>query len=143
MGIGCEVSRVEETNRRAGNVASERLGALRQKEGIVLSKYGQEMWFACPEVILEGWVECDVTPVVAEQIQQNLVGARAGQIGLMSGLCGEELLDENCGVVRVLFREEVATFHRLSLRVRSPLPPNAQRTAVFCIESVERTTLGP
>jgi hypothetical protein len=81
-GLGCEVARVEKTNRRAGNVVSERLGAPRQKERIVLSPYGQEMWFVCPEVILESWVECDVTPVVAEQIQQNLVGARAGQIGL-------------------------------------------------------------
>jgi len=62
---------------------------------------------------------------------------------LMYGLCGEELLDENCGVVRILFREEVATLHRLALRVRSPLPPNAQWTAILCIESVERATLGP
>ncbi len=35
-----EVARVEETNRRSGNVAFERLGAPRQKEGIVLSPYG-------------------------------------------------------------------------------------------------------
>ena len=55
----------------------------------------------------------------------------------------KELFDENGGVVRILFREEVAALHCLSLRVRSPLPPNAQRTAVFCIESVERTALGP
>ena len=137
------MARVEETNRRAGNVASERLGAPRQKEGIVLSPYGHEMSFVCPEVILESWVDCGVTPVVAEQIQQNLVGARAGQIGLMSGLCGEELLDQNCGVVRILFREEVATIHRLALHVRSPLPPYAQWTAILCIESVERATLGP
>ena len=60
---------------------------------------------------------------------------------LMSGLYGEELLDENCGVVRILFREEVATLHRPALRVRSPLPPYAQWTAILCIESVERATL--
>lgn len=59
------------------------------------------------------------------------------------GLGGEELLDENCGVVRVLFREEVAILHRLALHVRSPLPPYAQWTAILCIESVERATLGP
>ena len=77
--------------------------------------------------------------------QSNDVLARCEAPGLllMSGLCGEELLDENCGVVRILFREEVATRHRLPLRVRSPLPPNAQWTAFFCIESVERATLGP
>jgi hypothetical protein len=34
------------------------------------------------------------------------------------------LLDENCGVVRILFGEEVATLHRLSLRAWSPLPPD-------------------
>lgn len=60
----------------------------------------------------------------------------------MTGSCGDELLDENCGVVRILFREEVATLHRLAMRVRSPLPPNAQWTAILCIESVERATLG-
>lgn len=49
----------------------------------------------------------------------------------------------NCGVVRILFREEVATLHRLPLRVRSPLPPNAQWTAIVSIESVERATLSP
>src|SRR5580700_9903820 len=57
--------------------------------------------------------------------------------------CGEELVDETSSVIGALFREEVATFHRLPLCARSPLTPNAQRTAVFCIESVERTTFGP
>jgi len=137
------VARVEETNRCSGNVAFERLGTTRQKEGIVLSPYGQETWFVCPEVILESWVECDVALVVAKQVRLNLVGAGAGQIGLMTGSCGEELLDQNCGVVRILFREEVATLHRLALRMRSPLPPYGQWTAILCIESVERTTLGP
>lgn len=50
-----EVTRIEEMDRRSRNIASECLGTLRQEEGIVLSKYGQEMWFACPEVIFEGW----------------------------------------------------------------------------------------
>jgi len=44
-------------------------------------------------------------------------------------------------VSRVLFREKVVTFPRLSPR-GEPLTPHSQRTAVFCIESVERTTLG-
>ena len=35
---------------------------------------------------------------------------------------------ENCGVVRILFREEVAALHRLSLRMRRPLPPDAEWT---------------
>ena len=127
MSLEREVARVEETDHRPGNVASERLRTARQKEGIVLSPYGQERWFVCPEVILESWVECDVTFVVAEQIQLNLVGAGAGRIGLMSGLCGEELLDENCGVVRILFREEVATLHRLAIACRRALSKRCSR----------------
>ena len=43
----------------------------------------------------------------------------------------EELLDENSRVVRVLFGEEVTTLHRLSLRTRSPLAPNAHRPSIF------------
>src|SRR4029077_1413037 len=53
----------------------------------------------------------------------------------IDGLCREELLDDNSGVVRILFREKVAALHWLSLRPRRPLPPNAGRTAVFGIES--------
>src|SRR5271170_6205265 len=55
----------------------------------------------------------------------------------------KELLDENCGVVRILFRKEVAALHRLSARVRSPLPPDAERPGVFRVKSIERTALGP
>jgi len=58
-------------------------------------------------------------------------------------LGGDELPDENCGVVGILFRKEVATLHRLPVRLWSPLPPNSKWTAVFFIESVERATLGP
>src|SRR5689334_12688460 len=61
----------------------------------------------------------------------------------MHGLRGKEPLDNSCRVFRVFFREEVTTFHCLSMHVRGPLPPNAERTAVFCIEGVERATLGP
>ena len=142
MSLEGEVARVEEMYHRAGNVASERLGTPRQER--------RDRSFPMPlgrVVCLSGsngkLVKCDVTLVVAEQIQLNFVGAGAGQIGLMTGSCGEELLDQNCRVVRILFREEVATLHRLALRVRSPLPPNAQWTAFFCIQSVERATLGP
>src|ERR1700739_2188941 len=55
----------------------------------------------------------------------------------------EELLEGNHRVVRIFFREEVATLYRLPLRLRSPLPPNAERTAVLCIVGVEPTTLRP
>ena len=56
MSLEGEVARVEEMDHRAGNVAFERLGTTRQKEGIVLSPDGQETWFVCPEVILESWI---------------------------------------------------------------------------------------
>lgn len=52
-------------------------------------------------------------------------GAMLLERGVISGLRREKLLDESSGVVRVLFREEVATFHGLPLGTRSPLPPNA------------------
>ena len=55
MSLEREAVRIEEMDRRTRNIASECLGILRQEEGIVLSKYGQEMWFACPEVIFESW----------------------------------------------------------------------------------------
>jgi hypothetical protein len=61
----------------------------------------------------------------------------------IDGLCGEKPIDENRGVVRILFRKEVAALHRLSMCAWSPLPPNAQWPSIFCVESVERTTLGP
>ena len=40
MGLKGEVARVEEMYLGVGNVVSERLGPLRQEEGIVLSPYG-------------------------------------------------------------------------------------------------------
>jgi hypothetical protein len=55
----------------------------------------------------------------------------------------KELFDENKGAVRIFFGEEVAALHRLSLRAWSSLPPNAQRTSVLCIESVEWSALSP
>jgi hypothetical protein len=54
-----------------------------------------------------------------------------------------ELLDLHCCFVRILFWEKVPAFHRLSASVRSPSPPDAQRTAVFCVKSIKGTTLGP
>src|SRR6266478_4513371 len=61
----------------------------------------------------------------------------------IDGLYREELFDENGGVIRILFRKKAAALHSLPLRPRSPLPPNAERTTFFCIESIEGATLGP
>src|ERR1700723_1231599 len=57
--------------------------------------------------------------------------------------CSKELLDESCRIVRILFREEVAAFHRLALRARSPLPPDSERAPVSCVKGVERATFRP
>src|SRR5580692_9340511 len=65
------------------------------------------------------------------------------RLSAIDGSHREELSYENSSVVRILFREKVATLHWLSLRPRRPLPPNAERTTVFCIESVEWAILGP
>ncbi len=61
----------------------------------------------------------------------------------IDGLYREELFDENGGVVRILFRKKSAALHSLPLGPRGPLPPNAERTTFFCIESIEGATLGP
>src|SRR5467141_3395110 len=53
VGLEREVARVEETDSRTGNIASERLGTARQKEGIILSPHRQELGLVRPEVILE------------------------------------------------------------------------------------------
>src|ERR1700735_4631026 len=47
------------------------------------------------------------------------------------------MLDENCRFVGILLREEMAALHRLSVRARGPPPPDAERTSIFCIESVK------
>src|SRR6266481_9089957 len=62
---------------------------------------------------------------------------------LIDGLYREKLFYENSSVVRILFRKKVAALHRPALRPRSPLSPNAERTTIFCVESIERATLGP
>src|SRR5271155_4532066 len=67
-----------------------------------------------------------------EEEHQTFLFSRPSAI---DGLCREKLFDENSGVVRILFREKVAALHWLSLRPQRPLPPNAERTTVLCIES--------
>src|SRR5215470_10921185 len=61
----------------------------------------------------------------------------------VTGLSSNEPFDENSSVVRIFFWEEVATLDRLPLHLRSPLPPYAKRTAIFCIVSVKPTTFRP
>jgi hypothetical protein len=60
VGLQCEVSGLEESDRRAGDIALERLGPGGQEERIVLAPYRQEGRLVVPEILLEGRVERDV-----------------------------------------------------------------------------------
>src|SRR5262245_6450012 len=129
MSFKREVTRVEETNGRTGNVAFECLGTLRQEEGIVLPPYCQEAWLVRPEVILESRIERDVTLVVAEQVQLNLVGAEAGQIEVVERIA----VRRNRGYVehtmrvlpaRRVGREEGAERGSVGLRRLLPISAN-------------------
>src|SRR5262249_53315056 len=77
MGLEREVAGIEEIDCGTGNIALERLSTGRQEKGIVLSPHRKEAWLVSPEVVLERGVEGYVALVVAEQVQLNLVGARA------------------------------------------------------------------
>ena len=80
MGLEREMARVEVMDYGTGNIAPERLGTARQEKRVVLSPDCQETWLVSPEIVLEGRVKRDVALVVAQQVQLNLVGTRAGQI---------------------------------------------------------------
>jgi hypothetical protein len=56
---------------------SRLLGAGRQEERIVPAPHGKEWRLVGAEVVLECRIERDVALVVAEQIQLDLIGARA------------------------------------------------------------------
>src|SRR3989475_11655260 len=86
MRLQGEVAGVEEADDRAGDVAPERLRTGRQEEGIVLAPYSQERQPVRAEVILESRVQCHVALVVAEQVQLDLIGARARQIEVVERL---------------------------------------------------------
>src|SRR5262249_8877365 len=125
VGLEREVARVEEVDRRAGNVASERLGAARQKEGVVLSPHRQEGRLARPEVALKGRVERDVALVITEEVQLDLVSAAAAQIEVIERIAVRRNGSDVGHTVRVLparrlGSEEAA--ERLSVGRRRLLP---------------------
>jgi len=49
----------------------------------------------------------------------------------VAALSSEELLDEGRRVIWILFREKVSAVHRLSVRMRSPLPPDSRGPRPF------------
>src|SRR5215472_4097022 len=104
----------------------------RQRESQLLSIFS----FPSPLLLLQ------VFPARAIGNGQHKISARrCYALAFSSG--GEELLDQNGGIVRILLRKKVPALHRLSVDARSPLPPNAQGPAIFCVESVQRAALGP
>src|SRR3989442_13158181 len=80
VGLEREVARVEEMDSRTGNIASERLGTARQKEGIILSPHRQELGLVRPEVMLECRGQGGVAFVGAERCRRNSGGTGSGQI---------------------------------------------------------------
>src|SRR5215510_15624195 len=70
-----EVPGVEETDDRGRDIALERLGARRKEEWVVLAPHRQQRWPVDTEIFVELRVECDVTGVVEEQIELDLVVA--------------------------------------------------------------------
>src|SRR5439155_25052119 len=129
MGFECEVARVEELDYRTGNVASERLSAARQEEGVVPSPHRQEAGLVRPEVIWECRVERDVALVVAEQVQLDLVGAGAGQIEVVERIAVRRNRCHIRHTVRVLPKrglgsEEAAERLSVGRRRLLPIGPN-------------------
>ena len=71
---------VDKADHCTADIAPECFGPGRQKERIVPAPYRQETRLVSPEVFLKSRVAGDVAPVVAEQIQLQLIDARARQI---------------------------------------------------------------
>src|SRR6516225_12413112 len=60
-------------------VALERVRASWQEERIVLAPHSEQWWLLGADVFLEFGVERDIALIVAEQIELDLVVARAGE----------------------------------------------------------------
>src|SRR5262249_60398974 len=73
------MTRIEQMHLGIRNILPERLGAGGQEKRIVLAPYGQQRRALRPEVLLEFGIERDVTLVVAEQIEVDLVLAGASK----------------------------------------------------------------
>src|SRR5262245_66681838 len=72
-----EVAGVEEAHVSVGNVALERLGALRQEKRIVLAPSGEKRRLVLAKMGLEFGIERDVALVVAEEIELHVIGPRS------------------------------------------------------------------
>src|SRR5262245_12876636 len=129
MGLQREVTSIEELDYGIGDIAPERLSAVWQEKRIIPSPRRQEARLVRPEVVLECWVESDVAPVVAEQVQLDLVSAGAGQIEVVERIAvwrnRGHVRDTVCVLPARRLGSEEAT-ERLSVGGRrvSPIGPN-------------------
>src|SRR5262249_18069002 len=86
VGLQREVSGVEEADHALGDIPAKGLGALRQKERIVLPPDGKEGRLVGTEIVLKCRVEGDIALVVAEQIELHLVRTRPRQVVAVQGI---------------------------------------------------------
>src|SRR2546426_6964241 len=68
-----EMSGIEESNFRGGNIAFVGLGTSRQKERIIATPHRKQRWLVFTKVGLKLRIERDIAGVVAEQIKLYLV----------------------------------------------------------------------
>ena len=81
-----EVTRVEKAHNSARIVALERLGARRNKERVILASYGQQRRLVRAEVLLKRRIERDVAFVITEQVELDVISARAGKVKVVEVL---------------------------------------------------------
>src|SRR5260370_40182089 len=78
VGVEREMPRVEEPDFGVAVVALESLRTGRQEERVVPAPHGEQRRLAGTEVLLEFRIQRDVAGVVEEQVELDLVVARAG-----------------------------------------------------------------
>ena len=76
-----EVAGVEEAHFGVRNVTPVRLGALREKERIVLAPDSQQRGTTAAEILLELRVQRNIACIVEKQVELNLIIAGAGEQG--------------------------------------------------------------
>src|SRR5262249_13664623 len=81
MRFQCKVTRLEEADHCTWDVALERLGARRQEEWIVLTPHREQRRPTRAEVFLGLRIQRDITGVIEEQIELDLVVAGPSEQG--------------------------------------------------------------
>src|SRR5262252_4432545 len=134
MRLKREVAGVKKVHLSVRDVAFERFRTRRQKERIVLAPCGQKRRLVFAQIVLEFRIERDVALVVAEEIELNLVRARARQIIVVERI---SVWRNQCRIghaVRVLpdccFRREESA-ERIAVRIRRLFPVSPDGIPTF------------